>query len=667
MKLIRSIAAGMLFRLQQYLDATQQPEYFQAAPELLQAIDELDLHGLDLMETEQTRTDSPYFRLISLVGGSAVGQTMLDLAYTLMLYPKFGALLKSWRGSLVTPELAYFMENEELPCYDDSFRFYEAVSKLLVSGQKADPFYCEEFFADNRLLGFLNGSKQIDTRLKHAADLFCGHADDTPLLPLTIRQSQCHLLEKMVQDDCGDIWLRGTKGCGKKHLLKHALRAQGQSMLFADVAYILNNPKDKDLLLWLIRREALLNHCGVCLHGISSALLKKASLTTEQFLCWAAEPFWLENIRVVFCTDSDLELIPHTNRVVRLLELDAPSREERIALWKQCLEQSELALDAVILGSKYKFSPAEIHHAARLLRSEADADGTLPKKEVLRILGTILPPMTGKGTIEPPHPMYSLQSLVLPEQTIHTISQICAHVRFSHQVYDTWNMESRFAYGKAVSVLLCGPPGTGKTMTAHILSSELGLPLYHVNLSQIVDKYVGETEKHLEEIFTNAERSNIILFFDEADSVFSKRSEVTDAKDKYANTEVSYILQRLEAYDGIVILSTNYMNNIDPAFIRRIRYVINFHMPNESERKEIWQKAIPEECPVGLIDFDFLAQRFELSGSDIKNAVLTAVFYAASEEEPLGMKHLVYAIRNEFTKKGKLIFSSEFGEYGHLS
>ena len=666
MKLIRSIAAGMLYRLQQYLDSMDQPEYFQAAPELLSAIDGLDLDGLDLMEQEQTRTDSPYSSLISLLGGSSVGQTMLDLVFTLMLYPKFGALLRSWRGTLVTPELSYFMENEELPSYDEVFRFYEAVSKIMVSPKKADPFYCEEFFADNRLLGFLNGSRQIDTRLNRAAHMFCGCGDENSLLPLTIRQQHYQMLEKMMQNTTADLWLRGSKGCGKKHLLKHVLCAQKQNMIFADMAYILSNPQEKDLFLWLIRREALLNRCGVCLYGISGELLKKAGLTTEQFLYWAAEPFWQENIRLIFCTGSDIEIIPHTDHVVRLVELDDPSREERIALWTQYLTRYGLTLDPIVLGSKYKFSPAEIHHAAKLLCAEADAEGQLPEQDILRILGTVLPPMRGKGTIEPPHPIYSLESLVLPEQTIHTISQICAHVRFSHQVYDTWNMESRFAYGKSVSVLLCGPPGTGKTMTAHILSSELGLPLYHVNLSQIVDKYVGETEKHLEEIFTNAERSNIILFFDEADSVFSKRSEVTDAKDKYANTEVSYILQRLEAYDGIVILSTNYMNNIDPAFIRRIRYVINFRMPDENERKEIWRKTIPEECPVGMIDFDFLSHQFELSGSDIKNAVLTAVFYAATEDTPLGMKHLVYAIRNEYVKKGKLIFASEFGEYGHL-
>ena len=205
----------------------------EASPELLHAIDELDLDGLDLLEAEQARTDSPYFRLISLLGGTPVGQTMLDLACALMLYPKFGALLKSWRGSLVTPELAYFMENEALPPYDESFRFYEAVSKIMISSKKADPFYSEEFFMDNRLLGFLNGSKQMDNRLKHAAYLFCGSEEDKSLLPLTIHQQPCQLLEKMVQNPSVDIWLKGDTGCGKKHLLKYALCTHGKSMIFA--------------------------------------------------------------------------------------------------------------------------------------------------------------------------------------------------------------------------------------------------------------------------------------------------------------------------------------------------------------------------------------------------------------------------------------------------
>ncbi len=666
MKLIRSIAAGVMYRVQQYLNDIGQQELFCAAPELSDAIEEMDVEALDLLEQEEKRADGSYYRLITLLGGTPAGQTLLDLTCAVMLHPKFGTLLKTWRGHLVTPEFAYFMENEDTPTYDMLYALHRAASRILISEEEAEPFFYQEFFADNRLFGYLNGSTEIDRRLEHAAEMFRPDADGRELPPLTIRVEQCFELQKIYETRTEDVWIRGNRGCGKKHLLKHALCKSNKQLVFADAAYILNNSTEKSRLIWLIRREALLNACDVCIYGISKEVLEKAKLTTEQFLYQVADPFRKEGIRLIFCTDTDVELIPYMDRAVHMLEIEKPTREERIQLWKQYLNDYGLELDPVLLGTKYKFSPEEIHRAVRQLRAESGDGNVLPRQTVIRTLAGVMPPLTTKGRIEPPHENCTMDSLVLPPQTIQTLKQICDHVRFGHQVFDEWNMESRFAYGKAVSVLLCGPPGTGKTMTARVLSDELGLPLYHVNLSQIVDKYIGETEKHLEEIFSNAEKSNIILFFDEADSVFSKRSTVTDAKDKYANTEVSYILQRLEAYDGIVILSTNFLNNIDAAFIRRIQYVITFYMPGAEERKKMWQSAIPEECPTGQIDFDYLAEQFEFSGSNIKSAVLTSVFYAAGQGESLGMRHLIYGIRNEFVKKGKPVFAADFGEYGYL-
>ncbi|MBQ6886964.1 MAG: ATP-binding protein [Lachnospiraceae bacterium] len=225
-------------------------------------------------------------------------------------------------------------------------------------------------------------------------------------------------------------------------------------------------------------------------------------------------------------------------------------------------------------------------------------------------------------------------------------------------------MQSKYTYGTGVSCLFAGPPGTGKTMAAQIMSTMLELPLYRVDLSQVVDKYIGETEKKLEAIFNLAEKSNTILFFDEADSIFGKRSEVSEAKDRYANTEVSYILQRIDEYDGIVILATNFKNNIDEAFMRRIRYVVEFVMPDAEMRYEIWKGCFPAEVPVEDIDFQYLANRFELSGGNIKNIVLNAVFLAAAEDVPVNMMHILESLRMEKLKMGKVMIARDFGEYG---
>ncbi|MBQ3616473.1 MAG: ATP-binding protein [Anaerotignum sp.] len=243
---------------------------------------------------------------------------------------------------------------------------------------------------------------------------------------------------------------------------------------------------------------------------------------------------------------------------------------------------------------------------------------------------------------------------------------ICAQVEQRKKVLSDWNLQSRYSYGTSVSAIFSGPPGTGKTMAAHVMAGILGLELFKVDLSQIVDKYIGETEKRLEEVFQRAERSNMILFFDEADAIIGKRSETKEAKDKYANTEVAYLLQRMEEYDGIVILATNYSQNIDAAFMRRIRFTVHFPLPDEMTRKEIWQSAFAAETPVGYMDYDYLARQFEFSGGQIKNVVWNACFFAAQENSPVEMQHMVRAIQMELTKDKKVSFAEALGAYASL-
>ena len=372
-KLIRSIAAGVLYRLQQYFEKTGETQYFQAAPELINAITELDLEALDLLEAAESDTCAPYHHLIELLGGAA-GQNLLDLAVTVMVYPEFGNLLQSWRGHLVTPELAYFMENEAAASYDMLYELYGHASKILASDGKAEPFYVEEFFADNRLLGYLNQSSRMDQRLGQAAELFLwngqrdGQMSDDQMLPLMIHRQQCETLTGMLEDCQVDIWLQGGSGCGKKYVLRHAYAQRKQNLLFADVSVIFHDREQAGRLIWLIRREALLHACDVCLHGITGDVIQKSGLSVQEFLYRIAQPFWAEGIRLIFCTGKDVELIPYMERPVRLLEVEDATREERITLWQQYLGHYGLELDAVMLGSKYRLTPAEIHKAVMQLR-----------------------------------------------------------------------------------------------------------------------------------------------------------------------------------------------------------------------------------------------------------------------------------------------------------
>jgi SpoVK/Ycf46/Vps4 family AAA+-type ATPase len=234
------------------------------------------------------------------------------------------------------------------------------------------------------------------------------------------------------------------------------------------------------------------------------------------------------------------------------------------------------------------------------------------------------------------------------------------------RVLGTWGFDRKLSQGKGVNVLFAGPSGTGKTMAAEIIANELGLDLYKIDLSGIVSKYIGETEKNLDRIFRAAENANAILFFDEADALFGKRSEVRDSHDRYANLEISYLLQKMEAYAGIAILATNLRQNLDDAFVRRLAFTVHFPFPDETSRRRVWAGIWPAETPLAAdVDLAFLARQFKLSGGNIKNIALAAAFLAAEDGGRVTMAHLLQATRREYQKLGKVLSDTELnGAHG---
>jgi AAA+ superfamily predicted ATPase len=254
--------------------------------------------------------------------------------------------------------------------------------------------------------------------------------------------------------------------------------------------------------------------------------------------------------------------------------------------------------------------------------------------------------------------------LVLPAPILQHLQQITAAIRCRGVVYDEWGFDNRVATGKGLKLLFSGPSGTGKTMTAGIMARELELDLYRIDLSFVVSKYIGETEKNLDRIFRAADCSNAVLFFDEADALFGKRSEVKDAHDRYANIEVAYLLQKLEEHDGAVILATNLSKNIDEAFARRMQYVVRFPLPGAAERERIWRGMFPPAAPVdAALDFAFVATQFAFTGGDIKNIALDAAFRAAADQGIITMAHLLRAIAQHLVKEGRAPSVAEFRHY----
>ena len=244
------------------------------------------------------------------------------------------------------------------------------------------------------------------------------------------------------------------------------------------------------------------------------------------------------------------------------------------------------------------------------------------------------------------------------------LREICNQVKYRARVYDEWGFDRKLSLGKGLNVLFTGPSGTGKTMAAEIMAGELGLDLYKIDLSTVVSKYIGETEKNLDRIFSEARDSNSILFFDEADALFGKRSEVRDSHDRYANIEISYLLQKMEEYDGIVILATNLQKNLDEAFARRMHFCVEFPFPQEADRLRIWQRIFPQEAPLsGDVDLSFMARQFKMTGGNIKNIAIAAAFMAAVNGGSINVEHLIKATKREYQKIGRLCTEADFAAY----
>jgi hypothetical protein len=254
--------------------------------------------------------------------------------------------------------------------------------------------------------------------------------------------------------------------------------------------------------------------------------------------------------------------------------------------------------------------------------------------------------------------------LILPEDTIRQLREFAQRVHHRQQVLDEWQFGRLLPYGRGVTALFAGSSGTGKTMAAGVVAAELGLNLYEIDLATVVSKYIGETEKNLERIFTAAESANAVLFFDEADAIFGKRSQVHDAHDRYANLEIAYLLRRMEHYEGVAILATNLRENVDGAFLRRVQHVIEFPMPSEPDRERMWRGFFPAAAPVAdELDLGFLARQFRLSGGNIKNIVLSAAYLASANGGRIGMPHLIQATVTEHRKIGRIFSPDDAGEY----
>ena len=507
--------------------------------------------------------------------------------------------------------------------------------------------------ADERILHFLAGVPYLDPRLRG----LLGRAEPPGQPPATYQQVAAALSARWA---CAPghgpphAEITGSDRQTRREIAAVAARQAGLDAYTIQAADLPADPAERDALARLWEREAILLP-AVLLVEVNDAERRPLA---DAFCAGLAVPTGLSG------DDPAPLLSMHAERFV-VPALDAA---EQLRLWQVALTGPNGAgrlpdsTDAGLRQLVAQFSlPAHVIRAAGASVRHQVADGTTnggnpeaggPGTDISRLAwqaglaeARVALDRLGRRV----EPSAGWDDLVLPGQQRQILTEIAAHVRQRAVVYQGWGFEAVLRRGLGVTALFAGDSGTGKTLAAEVVARELGLDLFVIDLSQVVSKYIGETEKNLRQVFDAAERGGAVLLFDEADALFGKRTEVRDSHDRYANIEVSYLLMRMEAYRGLAILTTNMKKALDPAFMRRLRFVVEFPFPAAAEREQIWHCVIPPEVPVRVLDFGRLAQ-LTVAGGTIRNIALSAAFLAADERAPLDMRHVLAATRTEYLK-----------------
>jgi ATPase family associated with various cellular activities (AAA) len=453
----------------------------------------------------------------------------------------------------------------------------------------------------------------------------------------------------------------GPRGSGRKLGAEALCSLSGRNLLVAQVPQALAAGAITPRIAAKLVREAALRNALLYLDG-AEALLPDDKLPSRQALLDALEKS--SGQAILGSTQNWNETLGDLREPISTLPFSLPDHTIRHVLWSRFAPELD-PQEASALAAKFQFTGGRIRSAvAQARRFSGDGDMTVDDLyQSCRAQSVSRLTSTARRVV----PLYRWEDICLPTEGLSHLREICAHMNYRRHVFGEWRFDNKMSLGKGISALFVGAPGTGKTMAAEVIAQELRLDLYKVDLSCVVSKYIGETEKNLGRVFDEADQSNGILFFDEADALFGRRSEVKDSHDRYANIEIDYLLQRMEEYEGIIILASNFQRNIDEAFRRRLRFLIEFPLPDEKYRARIWRNVFPQETPLSDdIDFAFLAHKFKLAGGSIRNIALSAAFLAAQEDQIVGMHHVIRATRRELRKQGRLCVKSDFDHYFEL-
>jgi len=524
----------------------------------------------------------------------------------------------------------------------------------LIEVGPGTPITLSPLHIDERILHYLTGTQLLDERLfgiveplEIAGELVPSHR---------ILAEHLVVLWSQAGDAMPVVQLCGNETAAKQIIAVAACKSMALNAYRLSAYALPTDPAELDALIRLWKREAILNGNALLLDCDDMDLADAARLNAVTQLVER-----MNGALIVSSRERRLRL----QRPAVTFEVRKPTVSEQQAIWSNVLGEGAHTLNGRVEGlvAQFNLNPVAIQSSVTealmgMNRDEKNEDLARIIWDACRAQARVhLDDLAQRIDC-----VASWDDLVLPEQQMQTLREIAVHVKQRATVYETWGFAAKSRRGLGISALFTGPSGTGKTMAAEVLANQLRLDLYHIDLSSVVSKYIGETEKNLRRIFDAAEAGGAVLLFDEADALFGKRSEVKDSHDRYANIEVSYLLQRMEAYLGLAILTTNMKNALDTAFLRRIHFIVQFPFPDAAQRAEIWRRIFPAATPIQDLDIARLS-RLNVAGGNIRNIAMNAAFLAADAGEPVQMKHLLRATRSEYAKLEKPLSGAEIGDW----
>ena len=521
---------------------------------------------------------------------------------------------------------------------------------------------------DKRIIDFLFGRNPLllDENYSRFIAML---TDDKELDPVMANKGKLNAMKISYDDGVRIFYYYGDDGSGRRFFVKHFCKENGLKAITINCKKLFNYDfQFVERALWSVTRECILAKACCCLTELTYREEEKekffgymdlafSKLTEKGILVFAMSKLFIDFREVTKSDFTDLEL-------------PAPDTGERLTCWEYFAKGFDLAEDVDLLemSTKFLFTAGKIHDALTKAKSLSNMDNEEKISRASLFKGCnaqMSSELSQKATRV--DAKFGFDDIVMNKDQRETITHAIEQMTYRKQVYESWNYTRKYPYGRGLTVLLFGAPGTGKSMMAQVIAHELNLELYRVDISKVVDKYVGETEKSLSMIFREAKKCNVVLFFDECDTIFAKRSDDGGSNQASANNKTALLLQEMEAYDGVCVLATNYKHNIDPAFFRRMKYIVEFQFPNVDTREMLWKTTIPKDTPLGDdVDIRFLAEKFEFAGGNIKNCILNAAFLAAADPTADGqvcMRHYLNAIKYEFVKVGKVFTKSDFEPY----